>query len=592
MGQTTGTSPHKGEVFTSARAPIVGRRKGATGKHPKPFVPLTPLELAKRKRGKKPAGVKKKTKTPAQQLHNNLANLPIGRNPPSTMAHLFVAPQAKRGLQFVASTPQKVGTPTSGPAASVSFRSTHEPNKPGRAPQTGPDAGVGRMNKIGTSIERILPDNKNLRPDPVGVNAEKKAQRLANRWLSQNMSPEDLMSPDGLRYTRLLDDPLNAPWGDQGEVQVRPLIYEETVPPSTTKTIRCFGQQGITIPDGDQAWVVFCVGAGNPVGTEGEDGDDLTFAWPNWFGPAVVAPASPCSNMATLGAPNNGIQDLSPTAGGGNGIAGYYYVEGASSTSPPSIGTFGGGPAQRTMMPWGSPPALGGMSVDDSAQYKFRPVAGGLLITPTDTTFASGGFYDAMIIPQATNEPYVTSANDGNGSSANCADILALPDHCIERADAAMSVNWLPGRGDYGFLKTAAPGVAIDPQFSANGQDATCARVFVRISPPAGQAHNFILSYTGFYEVAGRCVQQVGSVPRAQPTLGAKVATSVQNNLNIELDDRSRQVSEGTTLELIKDHPKIGPMVENCDSMPKAKSALSSVIELGSELLPLVGLLL
>jgi hypothetical protein len=246
--------------------------------------------------------------------------------------------------------------------------------------------------------------------------------------------------------------------------------------------------------------------------------------------------------------------------------------------------------AERFPLAWGSPVPAPDMGTDDSAQYKYRPVAGGILITPNDTTFAVGGHYDAMVIPQATNEPYVSAGNPELGQSSNAADILALPDHCIQRADAAISVNWLPGRADYSFLKTTFSRDAL--ALTGSTVDAVNARVFIRISPPTGQDHSFVLSYSGFFELSGRCVQQVGSVPRAQPSLGAKVATAVQNNLNIELDDRSRQITEGTTLEMMKDHPKIGPMIEGCDSMPKAKSTLSSVIEFGKDLLPLVGMFL
>lgn len=460
------------------------------------------------------------------------------------------------------------------------------------------DAGLGRMNRQGTSIERIQSGHKNLRPDPPGVASERKAEK----FLQRNMKPEDLLSPDAVRYCNLLDDPLNAPWGDQGEVQVRPLVYAETVPPSTTKTIRCFGQAELIVPAGSEMWIVYCVGAGAQ-GSSLSEGDDLGVAIPV-FTPTVGGSAV-CGFLGTLGAPNDGrglaVPAFTPpaipvTAGLGGGVAGYYYTAPVGN-QPPFIETnatlIGG--TSPTFLEWGNPVAFGDMKEDDGAAYKFRPVAGGLLITPDETTFELGGHYDAMVIPQATNEPYVSSTGGTLGTSTNVADILALPDHCIQRADDAIMVNWLPGRQDYTFLKSYPSGDVgtFWNDVHSTFENATNARVFVKISPPVNMnAHKYVISYTGFYEVAGQCVQQAGSVPRSSPTIGAKIATSVQNNLNIELDDRSRQVTEGTTLEVMKDHPKIGPMIEQCDSMPKAKSTLSEIIDFGKDLLPLVGMLL
>jgi hypothetical protein len=460
----------------------------------------------------------------------------------------------------------------SAPSGAVSLRQA--------APRQGPNAGIGRMNRAGTQIERIQ-QHKNLVAEPP---AERGVSR-AERWLAKNMSPEDLMSPDARRYCALLDDPLNAPWGDVGEVSVRPLVYTETVPPSTTKTVRCFGQTEIQIPPNYHAWVMLAGGSANIVAGDDEDGDDLGYAWPNLFANAGVAG----SYCATLGAPNDG-RTLAG-AGSGQGVAGYYYLSNAVGDAP-SIST-NETVAQRFLLSWGSPVPLGELTAADSSQYKYRPVAGGILITPDDVTFEVGGHYDAMIIPQATNTPYVASSalNPNLGTAPNEASILALPDHCIQRADDSISVNWLPGRMDYSFLATQTTAVAT--LVPATVADAPNARVWIKIEPPnTTNPHSYVLSYTGFFEVGGRCVQQVGSVPRPQPSLGAKVATSVQNNLNIELDDRSRQVTEGATLEVMKDHPKIGPMVEDCKSMPEAKSALDEIVEFGKDLLPLVGLFL
>jgi hypothetical protein len=455
--------------------------------------------------------------------------------------------------------------------------------------RVGADAGVGRMNKVGSGLERIQMDHKNLRADPPAEAGVSRAQR----WLEKNMSPKDLLSPDAQRYVALLDEPLNAPWGDAGEVSVRPLVYTETVPPSTTKTVRCFGQTRIVIEAGSSAWVACCVGAGNIVSGDDEDGDDLQYAWPNLF-PSPGGPPSPDALLVTLGAPNDD-RTAANAAGGGVGAFGYWYEETAANAAP-IISTSDVAPAAGVRRPliWGSPVPLGEMTPGDSSQYKYRPVAGGLLITPDDTTFNVGGHFDAMVIPQGTNAPYVASppTQPGLGTAVTDAEIFALPDHCIQRGDSSISVNWLPGRMDYAFLQTQTQAEATTPGFVGACRVAPNVRMWVRISPPPDASHSFVLSYTGFYEVAGRSVQQVGSVPRPQPSLGAKIATSVQNNLNIELDDRSRQVTEGATLEVMKDHPKIGPMVEDCKSMPEARSALDEIVDFGKELLPLVGLLL
>jgi hypothetical protein len=519
-----------------------------------------------------------KPKGKVQPPKRKVPKQPAKRKAPTRAVPVLTRRPGQRGVTLAAKAPAVAVAQL--PVAAVSMSRMMRDG-------TSSDAGVGRMNKAGTALERILPEHKNLRPDVQASSMP--AERRVEKYLQKNMKAEDLMSPDGVRYTKLLDEPLTAPWGDQGEVQVRPLIYDETVPPSTTKTVRAFGQTDILVPNKMACWVVFCVGAGNIATFDEADGDDLDSAWPNRMGPAVVAPPAPSTYLVTLGAPPDG-RTLLYDASGGDGVAGYYYFQDLDAEAPSIDTAVSVAGAERFPLAWGSPVPAPDMGTDDSAQYKYRPVAGGILITPNDTTFAVGGHYDAMVIPQATNEPYVSAGNPELGQSSNAADILALPDHCIQRADAAISVNWLPGRADYSFLKTTFSRDAL--ALTGSTVDAVNARVFIRISPPTGQDHSFVLSYSGFFELSGRCVQQVGSVPRAQPSLGAKVATAVQNNLNIELDDRSRQITEGTTLEMMKDHPKIGPMIEGCDSMPKAKSTLSSVIEFGKDLLPLVGMFL
>jgi hypothetical protein len=529
------------------------------------------------------------------------------RNVPARFVSALTTPGQKQDSS-VASAPSRQMTrlaatvewPNGKPASASQFRSTHVEDGAHEtthvAQRMSPNDGIGRMNRQGTEVERIQQNHKNLRPDPVGVKSERKAER----FLEKNMNAQDLLSPDALRYCNLLDDPLNAPWGDEGEVAVRPLVYTETVPPSTTKTIRCFGQQELSIPAGQQAWVMFCIGAGNSGDLQQDQGDTLGVAQP------VYVDAGNPLFLVTPGAPNDGRGSLispytyaTPTFGAGNGCAGWYYCN-AVSSNPPSIQSGRINDAAPALPPrhvlfWGSPVPFGDMVEDDSSAYKYRPVAGGILITPDETTFELGGHYDAMVVPQATNDSYVTASEPDRGKSVSIADVLALPDHCIQRADDAITVNWLPGRQDYSFLKSY-PSADVQTLHAADGQffvDSPNCRVMVLITPPQNaNPHTYVLSYTGFYEVAGQCVQQVGSVPRAAPTVGAKIATSVQNNLNIELDDRSRQVTEGTTLEVMKDHPKIGPMIEGCDSMPKAKSTLSEIMDFGKELLPLVGMML
>jgi hypothetical protein len=422
-----------------------------------------------------------------------------------------------------------------------------------------------------------------------------------------------------------MDKPFDAPWGDEGEIQVKPVLYSDIVPPSTTSTTRCFGQKTIVVPSGYCAWVVVCVGAGNqqmnPVGGDENDGDTTRYS--SWIfspgGTGNVPTAGGLNNMYfTPGAPNDGRPVGGITSGeAGGGVAGYWYISNVSDPPATEFGTLGGRVNQynvinnqlafdgTNLLTWGNQTPFGDMDANDSSSYKYRPIAGGLLITPNDPQLAVGGQYNAQIVPQATNESYTRSpvvAGNSNSQLAagEVATVYALPDHAIKRGDSSMEVHWLPGRQDYDFLQTQScvvtAGVPDNYQAGIN-TGVNNARVLVQIIPPpdvdgSTPTHEYTLSYIGFYEVAGRCIQTTGVVPRPQPSVGAKLATSVQNSLNSELSDRRGQVTQGTCLEIAKDHPKIGPMIEQSRTMPEAKSTFKEILDFGEKLLPFAAMLI
>jgi hypothetical protein len=495
----------------------------------------------------------------------------------------------------------------------------------------GPDRKValGDSNRVGRNINHQA-SPKNLRSAPMS-NESSKVEKL----LSKVLSPEQCLSPDARRYAKLLQNPLTAEWGDEGEQQVKPLLYDGIVPPMSTLVVRQFGQQ--TISTGSQhavgkLVVVLCAGAGNQqsqavVNRDVDSGSDVTrFAHPNVSSNSGIAGANAFNDTLcyTLGAPRD--ERALSSAGvagviGGCGVAGYWYHD-LTLAAPPSSDlsslqgiyfkcmAFGLNKFDtNNLLQWGSPIPLGGMNADDSSAYKYRPVAFGVQVTPVDAELSVGGQYNISIVPQATNDAYfavpLTPGNTG-GVSTSVSDFYALPDHMIERADASVTASWLPGRQDYSFLQTHAMVAGVGGKFPVQGgggpvdlpvtTGAANARFVVEIIPPqtdpAAAAHSYVISYVGFYEVAGQCIQTQGTVPRPQPTLGAKMATAVQDQLMVEVDDRTTSLPKAAAFEVARDHPVVGPMIEKATDAKEAKSLFSEVIDFGKELLPLVTLLL
>lgn len=477
--------------------------------------------------------------------------------------------------------------------------------------------GIGNPNRVGDGIDHIN-SYKNL--NSRAENEVHKLNSRAYRNLEKVLSPDKVMCPEVRRYCELLDKPLTAPWGDEGEMPVRCPLYEDMLPPDKSVTVRAFGQQTISIQRGNIAWIVLCGGAGN-ISDDGpvvEQNDVLFQACPNTFHTKTGGVVQPQATLAaTLGAPPDGrpiIAGASGTAVGG-GAAGYWYQEDADfSNLPPSIETTNQGFVSSAAMTnwsvgdilqWGTPAPFGEMDPDDSSQYKYRPVAFGVLVTPADPNMFAGGYFDAQVIPQGTNETYVhrpVAAGSCEGASTTSADLLSLPDHRIQRADGSIQVNWLPGRQDYRFyrtdgLLTSANGVVTPVIGRTTGTNN--ARMIIRITPPVNQmagenpTHSqYVISYVGFYEVAGRCIQNLGSVPRPIPNAGAQVSTATQNALNVEIDSRDSQITDGTVLQVALDHPTLAPIVEGSSTLDKAKDAIKEVLSFGEELLPFAAMLL
>jgi hypothetical protein len=475
----------------------------------------------------------------------------------------------------------------------------------------------GDPNRVGRAIDHIN-KLKNLNSHETGKEMHEMNSR-AYKNIEKLMSPEKCMCPDVLRYVQLLDNPLTAEWGDEGEQMVRCPLYISGLPPDKTLTTRAFGQQTISIERGNVAWVVLCGGAGNLTDVEAaaERNDVLYQAAPNTFHTKTNNIISATASMAaTLGAPPDGRPIIAgaantPVGGGAAGL--WYQVDQNFASSPPSIETTNQGFISSAAMAnwgpgdilqWGTPAPFGEMDADDSSQYKYRPVAYGVLITPADPNLTVGGYFDAQVIPQGTNETYVTrpvAAGSCEGTSQTAADLLALPDHRIKRGDGSIQVNWLPGRQDYHFVRTdaltcSANGV-VTPVVGTN-TGINNARVFIRITPPSvfsGEtpaSAQYVISYVGFYEIAGRCIQNEGNVPRPIPSAGAQVATATQNAMNVELDSRESQVSDGTVLQSALDHPVLGRIVEGSDTLSKAKDTIKEVLSFGEELLPFAAMLL
>jgi len=480
---------------------------------------------------------------------------------------------------------------------------------------------LGNPNKVGANINR-LNSVKNIQPKNEHAGEDARQSKAMNS-IMKACDPKCCLSPDAQRYCALLDRPFDAAWGDEGELPVRPLVYEETVPPTATEVCRQFGQTTITIPPGRRADVFGCVGAGNQQNTYfptvgsniRPDGDVTGVACVNLF---TINASNAYVYSTVLGAPNDGnaIAATAVTPGQqlGAGSFGFWNTLAISST-PPTVNTDLG-----NILEWGSPAPFGNMAQGDSGQYKYRAIAGGLMITPVDAELSVGGSYDCEVIPNATNDPFVNGLPGGNpyGGSSTISDIWALPDHKIVRGDNMFQVNWLPSRLDYGFKRTQpsacvlvggnksvglynenvsnaignSPATAVAPLTTdvniAQLNVARNARVVATITPPQdGNNHSYVLSYVSFYEVAGACVQQTATVPRPQPSLGAKVATAVQNDLQQEVEDRKAQVSKGAAFEVMKDHPQIGPMIEKSKNLGDAKSTLTEILDFGKSILPI-----
>jgi len=497
-------------------------------------------------------------------------------------------------------------------SAPTQFRTTQLQSTPKKAAKIA----LGDPNKVGANINRIR-QPKNLHSAPHGQNEVNKVERL----LSKMMDPNELLSPDAKRYCELLQKPLTAEWGDEGEQQVKPILYDGIVPPTSTQTVRAFGQ--LTISSGALAtstvpaqavWICLAAGAGNiqrapfqP--TEASVGSDTI----QYSHPLVSNSGGLVNSLCyTLGAPPDGRVGVGAAVAGGLPVAGYWYSD-SNIQAPPSVDLTNGGKIETALvnsngagskfssnylLTWGSPVPFGDMFSDDSAIYKYRPVAFGVQVTPVDIELEVGGAFNVSIIPQATNDPYVgtpTVGGNGDGFSVSVNDFYALPDHKIERADGTLTAAWLPSRMDYSFLQTHSLQSTAGTFGTSPGLTTSAANVrfFIQIVPPAdGKVHVYTVTYVGFYEVAGTCVEETGIVPRPQPSLGAKVATTVQNALYNEIDDRPTSITKGAAFEVAKDHPKIGPMIEESKTPEDAKSVFSEVLSFGKELLPFAALLL
>jgi hypothetical protein len=369
-----------------------------------------------RRKGRAPApkkgGTKGKGKGRAVQIKNIPAvkgvprgSYPVGSNQTSPSGSsravtrpVFAVATASGGDS--SGVPYKNGEAKAGSRVTMHYAPTSFRSYPSGEHEHRP--GLGDPNKVGRNIQ-AMNSLKNM-SSRAQTSSNHHAEKLM-KDISRKLNMKEVCSPDACRVADLMDNPFTAPWGDEGEMQVKNLTYEEAVPPSTTATCRNYGQITVSGAAGQAIWVVMGGGAMNQqniaqIDFSGDDGDTTRFA-----APILAAQKDPLPYLCfTPGAPFDG-RDVAASATGvpvGGGCAGYWYTSNVTdapyvdfSAAPGTIGgvaTANGGQFYiQNILQWGNEQPFGDMDPGDSSQYKFRPVAAGLRIVPIDAELSVGG---------------------------------------------------------------------------------------------------------------------------------------------------------------------------------------------------------
>ncbi len=414
------------------------------------------------------------------------------------------------------------------------------------------------------------------------------------RFVRDGIKPENTLSPDALRYVKLLDKPFTAQWGDAGELPVKPLLYDNSASPPPTRVIRCGGSYNWSVPAGSAAWI--CLGGvQNKLAVAPLNADQDLFI-PYAMYNSVRVNATPTYYNVTFGAPYDGRSTTSVGAGSGGGVAGFIYNTTDTEFAPVVnladtvvINETTGGRILR----WDNLETTGDMPPDDPSAYTFRPVACAVRIVPVDTAQNVGGTIQAMLIPESSNEQYV-NGGDGVLGTGGAVVIENMSDHIIKRGTNIFESRWLPSDPDYKF-HIASNGNA---SYATNAEKCVQnGRHWIKVTPPASTANSYMVQYVTFFELKGTTIGQSGTIARPNPQLGAKVSSAVQNVMHNDLNKELRvnQISDMSTLEVAKDHPTIGPMIEEKSTLKGAKGVfdnIGSVIStIGSVAAPLLTLL-
>lgn len=443
-----------------------------------------------------------------------------------------------------------------------------------------------------TSSELKVPKNMRV--------AEEAESHLRNQYrgIIKKMRSAAYLPPEIKRYVELLDNPFEAPWGDTDEPPVRAPIYNTNIPPSATQTMRCFGTKRFTISAGNTAWIGFSPSPANMIGNSFALNQDLAHdTHYNGFIATRVS-STPSFKKRLIGCPFDGQTYDSVTNGGGTSC-GYMYQTPDPAHAPIAdlnstllLGSHGtvDGP---TMLTWANTETLGQMVPGDAGVYQYRCTAAGIRVVPLDAMLHVGGAIESAVIPNGSNEGYATSSA-GTPNTGGATKILSLPNHVIKSGRNIYETRWLPGENDFDFYVNVP-----DTATQFNAQFAGNCREFIRITPGDASANSvYEVQYVAFYEIAGACVAQNSIVPRPNPQCGAKVISAVQGVLQRDIDEKvqKEQVKDSTTMEVVKDHPTIGPLIEGNVNTRQVESTFDKIVDsigsIASFAGPIIGALL
>ncbi len=248
-----------------------------------------------------------------------------------------------------------------------------------------------------------------------------------------------------------------------------------------------------------------------------------------------------------------------------------------------------------TPMLWGTPSTKASTPASP-AQFSYRCVAAGIIVTPTGENQDLRGIEISTLLPEDNAYGPGSSTLPFNYANAH-----------RQRADGSMSLTWLPTNTDIHFT---FPTDATTTTGFANQLLNQRAQIQIK-NADAAKTYDLMIEYVAYYEICGQSIMDTGNFSDCMPSMGAQIFNGIKSYQydsrkekmdgiermgrlgqpgKVQVQQDKVPLAKHITAQVIKSIPKVEKMADSgaLEKPGESKSFFSSLWDTAKGILPAV----